>query len=161
MTTVTELPSEPLWAVGRSLLIGPQAASVARAFTGERLGAIKLDAGHVDDVVLVVAELAANAVVHGAGGDGTRNVHLELCIWSKWTHVAVDDRDPNVYDSPANDDPLAESGRGLLIVRALSERFWWHPKRFSKTANAVILRPGVRLTGQDTAILNDLQKGEL
>jgi anti-sigma regulatory factor (Ser/Thr protein kinase) len=161
MTTVTDLGAEPLWAAGRSLLIDPQAASAARAFTEERLGAVKLDAGHIDDVVCVVAELVANGVTHGAGGEEMRYVHLELGIWSKWTLVTVDDRDPNVYDSPANDDPLAESGRGLMIVRALSERFWWHPKLFSKTANAVILRPGVQLTGQDTTILNDLQKGEL
>jgi anti-sigma regulatory factor (Ser/Thr protein kinase) len=161
MTPVTDLGAEPLWAVGRSFLIDPQAASVARAFTEERLGAVKLNPGHIDDVVRVVSELVANSVTHGAGGDKNRNVHLELGVWSKWTLVTVDDRDPNVYDSPADDEELPESGRGLLIVRALSERFWWHPKLFSKTANAVILRPGIRLTGQDTAILNDLQKDEL
>jgi anti-sigma regulatory factor (Ser/Thr protein kinase) len=158
--TIAELLSEPLWAVGRSLLIDPRAASAARAFAEERLDAVNLDAGHIDDAIRVVAELVANGVTHGAGGDGMRTIHLELGIWSKWTLVTVDDRDPNVYDSPADDDPLAESGRGLMIVRALSERFWWHPKLFSKTANAVILRPGVRLTGEDNAILDHLEKHE-
>lgn len=158
MTAVTELPAEPLWAAGRSLRIGPQAASAARDFTREHLGTVKLDADHVDDVVRVVSELVANATIHGAGSDGARNVSLELGIWSKWTLLTVDDRDPNVYDCAAGDDPLAESGRGLLIVRSLAERFWWRPRAISKTANAVILRPDADLTSEDHTILDRLEK---
>jgi anti-sigma regulatory factor (Ser/Thr protein kinase) len=131
--------AEAIAAVGLYLLIDARAASVARAFTKERLGEVRLDAGHVDDVVRVVSELVANAVTHGAGSDGSRNVSLELGIWSKWTLVTVDDRDPKVYDSPEEYNPLPESCRGLLIVRVISERFWWNQKIFSKTANAVIL----------------------
>lgn len=158
MTAVTALVAEPLWAAWQALRIDPQAAAAARDFTREQLRAVQLDAGHVDDVISVVTELVANAITHGAGSSGARNVSLELGIWSKWTLVTVDDRDPNVYDCAAGDDPLAETGRGLLIVQALATRFWWRPRMISKTANAVILRPDVKLTGEDYTILDRLEK---
>lgn len=156
MTAITELRAEAISAAGRPLPIAPESATHARAFTVQTLTGYRLDSDHIDDTALVVTELVANAVTHGNGGDLTRNIYLELGIWSKWTLITVDDRDPNVYDSPAS-GAWAESGRGLLIITALAERWWWHPRRFSKTANAVILRPDVTLTAEDDALLDCLE----
>ena len=157
MPAMTELPTEPLWATGRSLPISPEAAPTARDFTaGFLVGKARLDAGHVGDVVLVVSELVTNAIKYGA--NARPNIYLEVGIWSKWTLITVDDRDPQVYEAaPERDDELRESGRGLDIVRAYAERFWWDPKLISKTANAAVLRPGVKLTDEDNAILDDLE----
>jgi anti-sigma regulatory factor (Ser/Thr protein kinase) len=158
MGAITELPAEALWATVRSLPIAPKAAATARAFAAEFLASVKLDDGHIDDVVLVISELITNAVKYG--GDGQRNINLEVGIWSKWTLITVDDRDPQVYEAaPERDNDLCESGRGLFIVCAYAERFWWRPLMLSKTANAAVLRPGVKLTDEDNAILDHLEAG--
>lgn len=152
-----ELPAEPLSATLQSLPISPKAAAAARELTAEFLvDKALLDAEHVGDVVLVVSELVTNAIKYGA--NGRRNICLDVGIWSKWTLITVDDRDPHVYESaPERRGDLAESGRGLFIVEAIAERFWWHSRLLSKTANAVVLRTGITLTGEDNAILDDLE----
>jgi anti-sigma regulatory factor (Ser/Thr protein kinase) len=161
MTTVTELPAEALWAITRPLATSPESVAVARRFTAQYLtGRAKLTGDHVDDVVLVVSELVCNAIQHAKNGG--RNIFLDVEIWSKWTVITVDDRDPAVYRTgPAAGDGPRESGRGLeQIVKALAERFWWRTRTLSKTANAVILRPGVNLTSEDNTILDHLERDE-
>jgi hypothetical protein len=108
-----------------------------RSGTGRWSGPAKLDGDHVDDVVLVVSELTTNAIKYG--GASSRNIYLEIVVWSKWTLIAVADRTHEVSEvASANDEDgdLRESGRGLDIVEILAERWWWHPREFSKTANA-------------------------
>lgn len=140
------------------LPISPEAAATARGLTAEFLvDQARLDAEHVSDVVLVVSELVTNAIKYGA--NGRRNICLDVEVWSKWTLITVDDCDPHVYEAaPERDgDDLPESGRGLLIVRAYAERFWWDQKLISKTANAVICRTGITLTDEDNALLDGLE----
>lgn len=159
MTAVTELRAEAIGAVGRSLLIYPKSVGTAREFTECFLTAkAKLEGSHVDDVVLVVSELVTNSIKYG--GDGRRYVYLEIGLWSKWTLIIVDDRTREIRESApaADDEDLRESGRGLEIVEALAERFWWHQKLHSKTANAVILRTDAKLPDEDDAILDRLEK---
>lgn len=156
---MTDLPAMALCAHGRSLPISRTSARYARTFTAQALTLHRLGGRHLDDTLSVVAELVANAVTHGAGdtngtcGRPSRNISIEIGIWSKWTLITVDDRDPKVYD-PSGD---IEHGRGLLIVEALSERFWWRQRSVSKTANAAILRSGMKLTDDDQKILDDLE----
>lgn len=157
MRTMTDLPAEPLWATLQSLPISPKAAAAGRELTAEFMARARLDAEHVSDVVLVVSELVTNAIKYGA--NGRRNICLDVEVWSKWTLITVDDRDPHVYEAAPErgGDDLPESGRGLLIVRAYAERFWWDQKLISKTANAVICRTGITLTDEDNALLDGLE----
>lgn len=75
-------------------------------------------------VALLVAELAANAVIHGRGSDHC--FELRLAIESAWPgpatlRVEVSDRHdgmPTFYSTLPVD--TAESGRGLLLVDALA-----------------------------------------
>ncbi|WP_406298458.1 ATP-binding protein [Embleya sp. NBC_00888] len=75
-------------------------------------------------VALLVAELAANAVIHGRGSD--HGFELRLAIESAWPgpatlRVEVSDRHdgmPTFYSTLPVD--TAESGRGLLLVDALA-----------------------------------------
>jgi anti-sigma regulatory factor (Ser/Thr protein kinase) len=153
MRTMTDLPAMPLWATAAFFSIDPTSVAAARDFTARYLAKTRLTGDHADDVVLAVSEMVTNAIRYG--GNGRKNISLDLEIWSKWTLVIVDDRDPQVY-APSSD---VERGRGLLIVNAIAERFWWRPLLMSKTANAVILRTGVKLTDEDNKILDDLESG--
>jgi anti-sigma regulatory factor (Ser/Thr protein kinase) len=100
-----------------------------RVFPGEgrQLGILRrwlaslLPAGPArDDLVLVATELASNAICHTASGqDGWFAVEVTLC--QSVVRIGVTDGGgparPRVIE-----DPAAERGRGLLLVRALAVR---------------------------------------
>jgi anti-sigma regulatory factor (Ser/Thr protein kinase) len=117
------------------------------------------DTDHAADIAVIVSELVTNAITHVAG---IRNVWLEIEVWPRWTRVIVDDRDPTVHppDEAVAADPLPESLRGLLIVRALSERFWWRTRALSKAAHAVVLHSGIELAAVDRDLLDALEHSE-
>lgn len=73
-----------------------------------------------DDVITVAVELGTNAVIHTASGrDGLFAVEV---IWhSSAVRIAVADQGAPSGPQIA-DDPMRESGHGLLIARKLSER---------------------------------------
>jgi anti-sigma regulatory factor (Ser/Thr protein kinase) len=79
------------------------------------------------DALTVVAELAANAVVHAMphAPAGMAGVWLDLTLRPAHLVCAVIDSSdsPPVY--PRTNDPLDEHGRGLRIVDALSEHWGW------------------------------------
>lgn len=74
---------------------------------------------------LVVSELCTNAVEHTASGETDGHFILELEIHTGRVRVSVVDLGaqtrPAVNDAQASDD--AESGRGLLIVDAVSKEW--------------------------------------
>jgi anti-sigma regulatory factor (Ser/Thr protein kinase) len=73
-----------------------------------------------DDLVLVATELASNAICHTASGQGGWFA-VEVTLCRSVVRVGVTDGGgagwPRVIENPA-----AERGRGLLLVRALSLR---------------------------------------
>jgi Histidine kinase-like ATPase domain len=74
-----------------------------------------------DELVLVATELGTNAVRHTAtGGQGGQFV-VEVIRRSSAVRVIVAD-DGAATEPHLMSDPLAESGRGLLVVQALAER---------------------------------------
>jgi hypothetical protein len=100
-----------------------------RVFPGEahQLGVLRqwlaslLPDGEVrDDLVLVATELASNAICHTASGQGGRFA-VEVTLCRSVVRIGVADGGgggrPRVIE-----DPAAERGRGLLLVRALSVR---------------------------------------
>jgi anti-sigma regulatory factor (Ser/Thr protein kinase) len=87
----------------------------------------------VDEVTLVVSELAANSIVHG-GGAGT--VHL----WNDDAHLVVQAgdsghiTDPLAGRTPA--EPLQIGGRGLLVVNHLADLIRVHSTAEGTTIQA-------------------------
>jgi hypothetical protein len=104
------------WAAGRvgywPLNRRPESVVEARAATRSFLGA-SVSPGHEDAVLLVVTELVANAVQHGAAP-----IELRVAMSPDCIHIEVKDagnRRP-VIRAPT---PLGQSGRGLVIVNGL------------------------------------------
>lgn len=111
----------------------PRGARLAR-----RMAAVRLDAWGFaygsephDDLVLIVAELSANAVRHGLVPG--RDFRLRMCAAPGAGSVRVevtDTRGEGVPQRPAavDDAGTAESGRGLVLVSRLAARWDWHPR---------------------------------
>jgi anti-sigma regulatory factor (Ser/Thr protein kinase) len=80
---------------------------------------------HLDDIAetaeLVMSELVTNAV-HASLGEIA--VRLECTLWS--VVMKVWDDNPGLPE-PRNAKALAENGRGLILVDALSERWGYFP----------------------------------
>ncbi|WP_030420470.1 ATP-binding protein [Streptomyces sp. SCSIO 75703] len=103
----------------------------ARAFTRDTLRAWSLE-HRGDDAVLVLTELATNAVAHAgppAGSAGTPEVRLGLALDPGYLTLTVSDpgEDAPVF-LPSDESALREHGRGLGIVDALSEVWGWTPR---------------------------------
>ncbi|MGW1183181.1 ATP-binding protein [Streptomyces drozdowiczii] len=90
----------------------------AREYVRSALADWGFGEARADDVVVCVSELATNALVHGVPpGRGYR-----LMLWLHEGQVRVE-----VHDSgdgePGVREPDGESGRGLVIVGALADRW--------------------------------------
>jgi anti-sigma regulatory factor (Ser/Thr protein kinase) len=82
-------------------------------------------------VALVVGELAANAVQHGRVPGRDFGVRLVLdvtagLVRAEVSDAATDKRPP--LATPVT-PPEGESGRGLLLVDVLAERWGWEPRQ--------------------------------
>ncbi|MEU7189430.1 ATP-binding protein [Streptomyces sp. NPDC045369] len=91
-----------------------------RHFTHTTLKRWNLPARNAD-ITTVVGELAANACLHALP---YHRSDAWLGLTATTTHVICAVNDPSPQPpQPAPDDPLAERGRGLHIVHALSTRW--------------------------------------
>jgi anti-sigma regulatory factor (Ser/Thr protein kinase) len=75
----------------------------------------------LDDLELVAAELVANAVVHA-------RTPVRLQAWmldGGGVRLRVRDWAPALLPPPIEDAALAETGRGLMVVAAVTSRWGW------------------------------------
>jgi anti-sigma regulatory factor (Ser/Thr protein kinase) len=89
---------------------------VMRRIAAARLRYCGLDS-MTDDVMLIVSELLTNALQHS----GTTEITLTLEIRDRYLRVTVDDGEPGYAEPKVDDNPDAESGRGLILVQHLVE----------------------------------------
>jgi anti-sigma regulatory factor (Ser/Thr protein kinase) len=90
------------------------AARAARQFITDSLTKTNLRATSIDDARLIVTELAANAIVHARSP-------FSVTVDAHGSGVRLSVRDSSgVRPTVRPCDPRAESGRGLLLVAALS-----------------------------------------
>ncbi|MFF7778931.1 ATP-binding protein [Streptomyces tanashiensis] len=128
----------------------PRGARLARRLVGVRLDewGVPYGTGAHEAVVLIAAELTANAVRHGHIPG--RDFHLRLCVTAEprpTARVEVSDTRaervpprPGALPAPG----LADGGRGLLLVAGLAARWDWHarPQGPGKTVWAEYEIPG-------------------
>ncbi|MEV0562300.1 SpoIIE family protein phosphatase [Dactylosporangium sp. NPDC050588] len=98
-----------------------RAVRTARQFVATTLRRWEAPSRVVDDLVLVVSELAANAVLHG-------RPPIQLRLRNGGTHVVLELHDTATYlprkQRPTPDD---EHGRGLQLVSSLCDRWGTRP----------------------------------
>ncbi|MGV9292193.1 ATP-binding protein [Streptomyces sp. NPDC003719] len=102
----------------------------ARTFTRDTLRRWSLD-HRGDDAVLVITELAANAVAHAAPSAATDRPEIGLALTLRPNRLllSVSDAGGGVPVRTSSDDrDLREHGRGLCIVEALAEDWGWTPR---------------------------------
>ncbi|WP_369180390.1 ATP-binding protein [Streptomyces mutabilis] len=92
----------------------------ARAFARETLVDWGVR-GRADDVVLCVSELATNALLHGVPPG--RGFLLRLLPCGDGVRVEVHDSGGGVPAVPLDPDGADESGRGLLLVSELADKW--------------------------------------
>ncbi|MFF1547750.1 ATP-binding protein [Streptomyces sp. NPDC058291] len=117
----------------------PRGARLARLLTAEQLRSWGMP---VDPAGQIVAELAANAVTHGRVPG--RDFRLTLYVIANTLRIEVTDtaggRLPRLRPTCSQGD--SESGRGLLLVEALADRWGWAPElRPRKTVWAEVVLP--------------------
>ncbi|GAA0365966.1 hypothetical protein GCM10010151_64880 [Actinoallomurus spadix] len=124
----------------------PVQVGAARAFVAYLLAGFP----SLDDVLLVLGELAVNAIRHTGsgrpGGTFTVAVHRDAA----GVFVSVTDQgapsEPRVQPPADAIDPidLAECGRGLLTVTALATAWFWSGTPSSRTVHATFAVPRLR-----------------
>ncbi|MBW1603103.1 ATP-binding protein [Streptomyces sp. JJ66] len=115
----------------------PQTAGHARALVRAALHTWALDS-LLDRATLIVSELVSNAVRHSGG----RLVRVSV-IRPAWDVVGVSVSDKSTAPPvKRTSDPEAESGRGLLLVEALADRWETDTRRWGKVVRAELhVRP--------------------
>lgn len=112
----------------------PPSARCARAWARQVLREWRLDA-LAEDAEALIAEMAANAIAAPVPLE-QHVISVELAFSHGELAILVSDRDPGLpkAQDPAGED---ESGRGLLIVAALSHRHGWYPLKGGSAAKVV------------------------
>ncbi|WP_405696131.1 ATP-binding protein [Streptomyces coelicoflavus] len=105
----------------------PRGARLARLLATEQLRSWGLP---LDPARLLVAELANNAADHGRVPG--RDFRLTLYVVGDILRVEVTDTRGQELPAPQEPSPDAESGRGLLLVKALAHRWGVTEGRFPR-----------------------------
>ena len=112
--------------VSRSAVLDGTTASAAtaRRLVAEAL-AVAGSCPAADDAALIVSELAANAVQHTRSGKGGEVRVTVAAAPGEWVLIMVGDDGPDEGAVPAvpAQRSSAESGRGLLLVAAMSDAY--------------------------------------
>ncbi|MGW2515522.1 PAS domain S-box protein [Streptomyces sp. NPDC001617] len=123
---LAQLPAAPLAAIGIDLPAVPSSVPEGRAFLHKALTSWNC-APSADDALLLLSETLTNAVQHAEGPVG-----LHLHRTDTDLTVEVSDRSPHLPQPrlAAEDE---ESGRGLILVRALADTWGVRPTDEGKT----------------------------
>ncbi|MEU9339097.1 ATP-binding protein [Streptomyces sp. NPDC048290] len=98
------------------------------------------DSPLVDDAVLIVSELSANAILHTASGRQSGTFHLALAVSPLAVAVSVIDEGGSLTTPhPKPPSGNAVHGRGLRMVSALAHRVHVRSEDGSHTVTAELL----------------------
>jgi serine/threonine-protein kinase RsbW len=106
----------------------PRSVGIVRRTLDRALDEAGLDAQYRDDLRLAVNEACTNVIDHAADAD----FDVRLTIDDRCCVVEVADCGPGLPDTTLADhppaDPEAETGRGLAIIRVLTDRLELFPR---------------------------------
>ncbi|MEV5383722.1 ATP-binding protein [Streptomyces sp. NPDC052721] len=123
---LTQLPAALPATAATDLPATPESVPAGRDFLGKALGTRDC-VGAADDPLLLLSEILTNAVQHAQGPIG-----VHACRTDTDLTVEISDRSPHLPQPrlAAEDE---ESGRGLLLVRALADDWGVRPTDGGKT----------------------------
>ncbi|MEU5094053.1 ATP-binding protein [Streptomyces sp. NPDC020996] len=129
MNQRTAEPAAPVRNFSLQLSPTPRGARLARLLGVEQLRSWGLP---LDPARQIIAELAVNAATHGRVAG--RDFRLTLHVVAGTLRIEVTDTrgDELPRPRPASADPESESGRGLLLVEALADRWGVSDGRFPR-----------------------------
>jgi len=115
--------------VCRQIVSSPLEAGLAcrgaRQFAGQTLGGWGLLV-LAEDTTVIVSELVTNALVHGCDLSAAMSGQVELFLWRQAGQMVCAVTDPGPAPPVlVSADPMAEAGRGLQVVQALSATWGW------------------------------------
>ncbi|MCX4452219.1 ATP-binding protein [Streptomyces sp. NBC_01728] len=142
MNAATPQLTDTVFTFAQQLSSTRRGARLARLLAVERLIAWEMSPGIIERAEHVVAELASNAVLHGRVQGRDFLLALTLDNAAGTLRIAVSDTRgecrPAIPPERAAD---AESGRGLLLVDALADRWGTEPRPPSgKTVWALLVQ---------------------
>ncbi|MFJ3234895.1 PAS domain S-box protein [Streptomyces sp. NPDC086787] len=123
---LTQLPAAPLATATTELPAEPRSVPAGRSFLGQVLDDWRV-ADRRDDACLLLSEVLTNAVQHAQGPIG-----LHICRTDTELTIEIADHSPHL-PQPRVAAEDAESGRGLLLVRALADAWGVRPTDEGKT----------------------------
>jgi anti-sigma regulatory factor (Ser/Thr protein kinase) len=137
MTTTMPQPAATVRTFTQLLSSTRRGARLARLLASGQLHAWEVSPTVTERAEQVVAELAANAALHGRVQARDFRVTLALDTTSGVLRIAVTDArgdrplptdvPPDPHQPHALDAPILESGRGLVLVSALADRWGTEP----------------------------------
>ncbi|MGW2799523.1 ATP-binding protein [Streptomyces sp. NPDC001269] len=132
MNTTTPQLRSPLRDFAQQLSSTRRGARLARLLTYEQLRSWKVSPTVTERAEQIVAELAANAVLHGRvqGRDFRLTLTLDRPSADVVLRIAVTDARGDQLPARSTDfgtPPDAETGRGLLLVTVLADRWGTEP----------------------------------
>jgi len=84
----------------------------------------KIDDDSIFDIRLILNELISNCVLHGNKNDEQKQINLFFSFNGKKIKIRVSDEGKGVkLIKKCNQTTLEENGRGLIIVKGLSDKF--------------------------------------
>ncbi|WP_225878373.1 ATP-binding protein [Spongiactinospora rosea] len=127
---LADTPTSAVWRVRTFPGTLDQVAAARRTVREIWAANPSLNGDFLDDLLLMVSELAANAVRHTRSGEPGGLVGLVITAHPTWVRIEVIDQGsrkvPHVI-GPEDDMPLRRGGRGLALVEAASDRWGHHP----------------------------------
>ena len=79
----------------------------------------------IDDALIVMSEMVANAVAHGApSDDGTMEIAWTIDPGRQLLEISVHDDGTGASLKPIDFDEDSLSGRGLAIINRVADRWW-------------------------------------
>lgn len=101
----------------------PATASIARTKLASFLTLNRASSQVIDDALIVLSEMVANAVSHGDPSDDGK-IELSWSINKGLLEISVHDGGADASLEPIDFDEDSLSGRGLSIIARVADRWW-------------------------------------
>lgn len=122
------------------LPLAPSTPGIARTRLAGFLTLHRASNTVIDDALIVISEMIANAVSHGKpGDDGT--IEISWSINQSLLELSVLDGGEGGSLEPIDFDTDSLSGRGLAIISRVADRWWVDMSEGTRVNAALVLTP--------------------